>query len=109
MLFEVRTGRVRDHVRFDGELTLYVDAEAGLLVRAIAEAQTAIHGITEKSTEEEQRTAAFSFASAIFGREQAASLMNFYHHDAACVLNVCGKYFTQRLGKLITKAQKRQK
>ena len=108
-MFEIRTGRVRDHVRFDGDLTLYVDAEAGVLVRSIANAQDMIHSISEKSTLKETRTAALNFASAIFGHEQAVSLMEFYHQDAACVLNVCGKYFTQRLGKMITKAQKKQK
>ena len=109
MLFEVRTGRVRDNVRFDGGLTLYVDAESGVLVRGIADAQNAIHRITEISTEKEARAAALNFAAAIFGRKQAESLMEFYHDDAACVLNVCGQYFTQRLGKMITKAQKKQK
>ena len=108
MLFEARTGRVRDHVRFDGELTLYVDRDAYRMMTEIIAAGDAVRQVTIQGTPEELQTAALGFASSIFGIEQGKKLMNFYHGDAACVLNVCGKYFSVRLAKKITKVQKKQ-
>ena len=47
------------------------------------------------------------FAEVIFGKEQAEKLIAFYENDALAVINACGMYFSQRLAKIITKAQKR--
>ena len=51
--------------------------------------------------------AAEFFAAVIFGKEQAEMLMAFYNDDAACVINVCGQYFRERLANKINKMQKK--
>ena len=66
-----------------------------------------MQGLTEESTEEEQHEVALEMASVIFGEEQAKQLMDFYRDDPPGVINVCLKYFQQRLSKLIIRAQKK--
>lgn len=110
--FEISLHRVHDRVniREGGEsLALQVDADPMRMVAGLTQAQKMMQGLTEESTEDQQRDTALYFAGVIFGKEQAESLLAFYHNDAACVINVCGQYFSARLGKLISKAQKKQK
>jgi hypothetical protein len=47
-------------------------------------------------------------AAAIFGDEQAEKLMNYYPQDTAMsVFDVCERYFSGRLNKLIEREQKK--
>lgn len=109
-MFTISLRRVRDTVRVtEGSeaLTLKVDADAMQMVRALNTARAGIKGITKDSTDEDRANVAMTFASAIFGEEQARQLAEFYRGDNACVISVCGEYFTRRLTKLIKKAQTR--
>lgn len=109
--FRVTLNRVHDKVRISegGEsLMLVVDADPMRMVAGLGQAQKLMQALTGESTEKEQKDAALYFAGVIFGREQAEKLLEFYHGDSGCVVNVCGKYFAGRLGKLITRAQKKQ-
>lgn len=109
--FKLSVNRVHDRVRItegSESLNLCVDADPARMVAALAQAQKMLQALNNDSTEEEQRSAAECFAQAIFGKDQAEQLMAFYLKDAGCVIKVCGRYFNQRLGKLITKAQKKR-
>lgn len=111
-LFKISLNRVHDRVRItegDEKLELYVDNDAMRLVAGLSKAQETMKSLSNESTPEQVNNAAMFFAEVIFGDEQAEKLMAFYHNDAGCVINVCGQYFTGRLGKLITKAQKKLK
>lgn len=109
-MYKISLNRIHDRVRItegDERLDLRVDADPMRLVAGLNEAQRRLKTITDESTAEENRDAAKYFAGVIFGAEQAAQLMEFYHDDAGCVINVCGRYFSDRLSKLIERAQKR--
>ena len=87
-------------------MTLTVKAAPAALVLGLKTAQAKISEIRDESPDAEKRDAALLFAQAIFGREQAEYLMEFYG-DPLVVINVCGEYFKQQLAKKITKAQKK--
>lgn len=109
-MFHVSLGRVRDKVMFreDGEsLTLTVDGDAARMVRALTDAQKSLNAVKGESTDEDRISAAKQFAAAIFGADQAEKLVQFYHGDAVCVIEACGRYFSSGLAKKITKAQKK--
>lgn len=111
-MFTLSLNRVHDRVRIvegDERLTLIVDGDAMRMVAGLNEAQKRLKALTEESTVDEQKDAALYFAGVMFGEEQALALLEFYHDDAACVINICGKYFSTRLAKLIEKAQRRAK
>ena len=110
--YSITLGRVHDRVRItegDERLDLRIDADPMRLVAGLSQAQKNLQAINKDSTEEDQLKAAEYFAQTIFGKDQAAELVEFYHSDAGCIINVCGKYFEERLAKIITKAQKKQK
>ena len=90
----------------DKTLTLYVRSDATSLVAKIVEAEKKMKGITVKSDECERVNVARYFAQAIFGEDQGNQLFDFYNEPLA-VMAVCGEYFQKRLGKMITKAQKK--
>lgn len=106
---DIHSGHVRAKARFDGDLTLLVDCDAGRIVMNIAKAQEEIANLKGNNTDEARKEAVFSFASAIFGKEQAEKLIEYYHGDEATVLNVCGQFFSKCLRKKITDAQKMEK
>ena len=109
--YTLSLNRVHDNVRIregDDTLHLAVDADPMRMVAGLNQAQKTLQTITSESTEEETRAAATYFAGVIFGQAQAEKLLEFYHGNAACVINVCGKYFAGRLNKLITRAQMRK-
>jgi hypothetical protein len=110
--YDISLNRVHDRVRIveGGErLELRVEGDARRMVSGLNEAQRRMRGLTEASAKEEQKSAALYFAGVIFGEEQAKALMEFYHDDAACTINVCGMYFSERLAKLIETAQRKAK
>ena len=111
-MFTMSLNRVHDRVRIvegDERLELRVDTDPMRMVAGLNEAQRRLRGLTEASSEDEQMDAAQYFAAVMFGEEQAKMLMEFYHNDPVCVINVCGRYFSTRLAKLIKKAQQRAK
>lgn len=107
---EINPYSVSDKVIFrnvDKVLTLYVRSSAASLVVGLKDAQERLKALNDESTPDDRLDAAKFFAGAIFGEEQAEKLCEFYGEPLA-VLSVCGMYFDQRLGKKITKAQKRK-
>lgn len=109
-MFHVSLGRVRDKVMFkeaDESLMLTVDGDAARMVRALTAAQQSLNAVKGESTDDERLDAARQFAEAIFGKEQAEKLVQFYHGDAICVIEACGRYFSGGLAKKITQAQKK--
>ena len=111
-MYKISLNRIHDRVRItegDERLDLRVDADPMRVVAGLNEAQRRLKTITDESSEESRNEISLYFASVIFGAEQASQLMEFYHDDAACVINVCGRYFSDRLSKLIERAQKKIK
>lgn len=110
--YVVSLNRVHDSVLIsegDDKLSLRVDGDPMRMVAGLSQAQKKLQALTAEAADEEMNGAALYFAQVIFGGKQAQQLMDFYHNDAGCVISVCGKYFEQRLGKLITAVQKRAK
>ena len=111
-MFNLSLNRVHDTVRVSegGEtLILRVDDDPMRMVAAITSAKKRLDSIQEDSCDADKLDAAKTFARAIFGDKGAADLIAFYHEDPACVIAICARYFSMRLAKLITKAQKRIK
>ena len=109
-MYRITLNRVHDKVQVNegGEhLILTVEGDAARMVAALTDAQKTLKALTNDSTEGERQEAALKFAQAIFGNSQAAKLVEFYHGDALCIINVCGRYFSERLAKLIARAQKK--
>jgi hypothetical protein len=109
-MFRLSLNRVHDKVRIteSGEkITLAVDGDAARMVRALTGAQKSLNAVKGESTDEDRISAAKQFAAAIFGADQAEKLVQFYHGDAVCVIEACGRYFSSGLAKKITKAQKK--
>ena len=112
--YEITLNRVHDTVRINenGEsITLIVNADPMRLIAGLSKAQKALQEAVnrEPADEAEIKSAAESFATAIFGPEQAGKLFDFYTGDASCVINVCGQYFKDRLGGRIAEQQKKMK
>lgn len=110
--FTMTLNRVRDRLQIaEGteRLVLYVDSDPNRMVAALGQVQQQMQTLNNDSTPEQNQAAAAHFAQAIFGPDQAERIMAFYHGDAGCVINICGKYFNKRLGKKITKVQKKQR
>ena len=111
-MFKISLNRVHDRVEIkegDEKIMLRVDSDPMRMVAGLSQAQKMLQELNKDSSDEETDKAALFFATVIFGKEQAETLVAFYHNDAACVINVCGQYFSKRLGKLITNAQKKMK
>lgn len=112
--YEVTLNKIHDTVtiRENGEtLTLTVCADPMRIVAGLNKAQQKLQELVAKENpdEKEMIEGANLFASVIFGTEQASKLMAFYNNDPACVINICGSYFRERLGQKISKAQKKIK
>lgn len=91
------------------KLTLKVNEDPMRLTAGLVQVQRLLKTWTEKTTEKQKKDIALTYATVIFGTEQAKKLLDFYHGDAACVINVCAQYFARTLSRLINKAQKRMK
>lgn len=112
--YNLTLNRVHDTVKIteNGEtLTLVVNGDPMRMVAGLNKAQEKLSALVngEEPSDDEMKEAAEYFAAVIFGIEQARKLMTFYAGDAACVINVCGTYFRERLGDKITKMQRRMK
>lgn len=109
---EMSLGRVHGTLAivegFD-KLTLYVNADPMRLTAGLVQVQKMLKTWTDTTTAKQRKEIALSYASVMFGEDQAKKLLAFYHNDPACVLNVCAQYFKRTLSRLITKAQKRMK
>lgn len=111
-MYKLSLNRVHDRVRItegDERIELIVDADPMRMVVGLNEAQRRLKAITDSRTPDEINAAALYFAGVVFGEAQADALWNFYHRDAGCVINVCGRYFSDRLAKLIERAQRRMR
>lgn len=103
-------GRVYDTLKIKeggATLVLHVNSDPSRVVVGLAQAQKRLVTINEETSAEEREDIARFFSGVIFGDEQTQKLFDFYYGDASCVVAVCGKYFADRLSKLITKAQKK--
>ena len=110
--YEMTLNRVHDTVTFregDETLVLTVNGDAMRMVAGLNTAQKKMVALNDESTDEEVREAAEFFATVIFGQEQARKLMAFYAEDPACVINICGQYFKNRLAAKIAAVQKKMK
>lgn len=108
--YEIDPFPVHDKVRFknvDEAITLYVRSDASVMVSNLNKINKRLTGINEETSDEEKNMIALQFAECLFGGDQAEELMDFYNEDALAVITVCGRYFKERLSKIITKAQKR--
>lgn len=108
--YKLTLNRVRDKLKVvesGEELLLTVDADAARLVAGLTKAQNYMKSLTNDSAEEEKTEAARLFSEAIFGKAQTDKLLAFYGGDPLCVIDICGRYFSERLSDKITKAQKK--
>lgn len=85
-------------------LTLKVSGDPSVMVVNLNKAQARLSALNDQSSEEEQREAVLFFAESIFGKEQAAALMDFYG-DPLIVMTACGRYFQDYLSGIIIRAQ----
>ena len=109
---DLTLNRVHDVVRVregGDSITLRVDADANRMVAGLSHAQDVLKAVPADATAEQRQTAIMYFATVIFGKEQAEKLLEFYNNAPDCVLAICGQYFSTRLMKKITKAQKKAK
>lgn len=112
---ELSLHRVRDHITIregNDTLQLTVDSDPNMLIRGVRMAQKTLQQLQEEDNEELKETAAKQLSEAIFGKEQAARLLDFYGGSYECVITICGIYFGDQkngLGKKITKAQKKKR
>ena len=111
-MFKLSLNRVHNRVKIsegDESIVLRVDGDAGRMVAGISEAVKALKELTDETPREDQLKTARYFAGVIFGNEQADALIDFYHNDAMCVINLCSQYIGKRLSGLIAKVQKKAK
>ena len=106
---------VTDKVVFrnlDKTIPLTVRTDADTLVHNLNKVNKRLTTITAETPVPEQVEIAHDFAAGIFGTDQADKIVVFYGGDdeatAKNVIKVCGDYFSARLAKKITKAQKRK-
>lgn len=108
--YEMTMNRVHDKVTVregDEHITLVVNGDAMRMVAGLNKAQQKMKELDENSPDEAVKDAAEYFAAVIFGKDQAAQLMEFYADDPGCVITVCGQYFKARLAAKIEKVQKK--
>ena len=109
-MYKISLNRVHDTVKVtegNESLVLRVDSDPKHMVIEIRNCYDAMRELKADSPKAEQERIAEKFSVAIFGEDQTEKLLEFYKGNVACVMDVCGRYFTNRLNKLIIKAQKR--
>lgn len=110
--YEVTLNRVHDNIiiREGGEtLKLTVNGDSMRMVAGLNKAQKKMLELNDESSDVQVKECAEYFAAVIFGKEQAAKLMEFYADDPSCVITACGQYFKERLAGKIAQAQKKMK
>lgn len=110
--YEVTLNRVHDSITIregNETLKLTVNGDAMRMVAGLNKSQKMMLEINDNTTDEQARETAEYFAAVIFGKEQAAKLLDFYAHDPYCVISLCGKYFRERLAGKIADIQKKMK
>ena len=110
--YELSLNRVHDSIviKEGGErLKLTVNGDAMRMVAGLNTAQKKMLELDDNAPDEEVKSIAEYFAAVIFGQDQAKTLMDFYAGDPACVINVCGRYFRERLANRIADVQKKMK
>ena len=110
--YEMTLNRVHDTVTIkegDEKITLTVNGDAMRMVAGLTKAQEKLKAIDENTPDETVRETADYFASVIFGRDQAKTMMEFYAGDPSCVVTVCGQYFKERLAEKISAIQRKQR
>lgn len=109
-MYKLTLHRVHDSVKVvegSESLVLKVDADPKRIVLQIRNAQDSMQQAILKEDIDAQKAAGMQFADAMFGKEQAGKLLEFYGGNVTCVMNICLQYFQGRLAKLIEKAQKK--
>lgn len=109
-IFCLTLNRVRDKIRVrEGKesIILRVDGDPLKIVAGLNTVQALLKAIDDNSKPGQVQGAAHAFATAIFGQAQAKALEDFYMGDPTCVINVCSKYFSERLARKIEKVQVR--
>jgi hypothetical protein len=110
--YEMTLNRVHDTVTFregDDKITLTVNGDAMRMVAGLNKAQAKMKALSDDTPDSEVIDIAEYFAAVLFGKEQAAQLMDFYANDPGCVIYVCGQYFKERLAGKISAVQKKVK
>lgn len=109
--YRVSLGRVHHlvEVREGTEnLLLRADADPMDLVRMINSLEPRLNAIQDDAqAKQEADGIAREFCIAVFGEAQTEKLFDFYNNDGTCVLRLIGKYFSEKLGREITKKQKK--
>ena len=109
-MFSISLNRIHDTLKITegGEtLILRVDGDAQRMVAGLLNVRERSMKLTQDGGDESLDELARYFAETIFGKEQADKLFEFYRGNAGCVFAICSQYFSERLNKLITKAQKK--
>ena len=107
---EINPFPISDTIRFrnvDRVITLTVKSGASSMILGVKKAQERLTALNDNSTDEDRYEGARFFAETLFGKEQADRLFDFYDGDPLVIIAVCGQYFSTRLAKIITKAQKK--
>lgn len=107
---EINPFPVADKIRFrnvDRVFDAVVRSDASSLVVGLKRVNDRLSAMTDETTEAERLSAARFFADTLFGSEQGGAFCDFYDNDPLTIINACGMYFRERLGKKITKAQKK--
>ena len=107
---EINPFPVADKIRFrnvDRVFDAVVRSDASSLVIGLKRVNDRLSAMTDETTEAERLSAARFFADTLFGSEQGGAFCDFYDNDPLTIINACGMYFRERLGKKITKAQKK--
>lgn len=87
-------------------LRLTVDGDAQRMVAGLLNVREKSMQIQDGGEEKLEEVARY-FAETIFGKEQAEKLFEFYRGNAGCVFAICSQYFSERLNKKVTRAQKK--
>ena len=107
---EINPFPVTDKIRFlnvDRAFDAVVRSDASSLVVGLKRVNDRLSAMTDETPEAERLSAARFFADTLFGSEQGGAFCDFYGNDPLTIINACGMYFRERLGKKITKAQKK--
>jgi hypothetical protein len=107
---EINPIQVSDKIRFrniDRVFDAVVRSDASSLVIGLKHVNDRLSNMTDETPEAERLSAARFFADTLFGKDQGGAFCEFYNNDPLTIINACGMYFRERLGKKITKAQKK--